>query len=190
MGATLLRGLACGAAAVLLALPSVASADFTAQEGSSYSGDVVTIGGCGVTSASITWGDGTPNSAGTGDGLSIAGTHTYARAGTYNGSVSYTCSQFSGVQQASFVATVTDAALTSTGRGISGTAGQALHAVVAHFADANAGANAADFSAQINWGDGATSVGVVTKAGGGGFDVTGDHTYAAAGGYTVATSIA
>src|SRR4051812_16549037 len=184
MGATLLRGLLCCA---FLALPSSALADFAVQEGSSFSGDVVNIGSCVLASASIDWGDGTPHTTGTEHGDSIAGTHTYARAGTYHGSVSYTCSNFSGGQTASFVANVNDADLTGAGRSVSGTAGQGLHAVVAHFTDANAGASAGDFSAQITWGDGSAGAGVVSAAAGGGFDVTGDHTYGGAGSYTVAT---
>src|SRR3954469_5800902 len=106
MVATLLRGLLCGA---FLAFPSSALADFAVQEGSSFSGDVVNIGGCVFSRASIDWGDGRRQTGGTEHGDSIAGTHTYAREGTYHGSVSYTCSNFSGVQTASFVANVNDA---------------------------------------------------------------------------------
>jgi hypothetical protein len=183
-------GCACGVVVLALALTSPAFADITVQEGQSFSGEVVNIGGCALSSASINWGDGSPNSAGTESGDSVAGTHTYARAGTFNASVSYTCSNSAGTHTASFVATVQDAPLAASGRDVSGTAGQALHALVAHVEDGNPLGTAADLSAQITWGDGSASSGAVTAAPAGGFDVTGDHTYAAAGNYPVATSIA
>src|SRR6185437_6043063 len=49
--------------------------------------------------------------------------------------------------------------------------------IVATFVDANPTAPVSDFTATITWGDGATTVGTVTANGGGGFDVTGTHTY-------------
>ena len=141
-------------------------------------------------------GDGT-TSAGTSDGSAgIQGTHTYAEEGTYAGSVSYTyplatrvCP--SGTQTASFEATVQDGALDGTGRDVAGTAGQSVSGVVAHFSDANPAAGAGDFSAQITWGDGSTTAGTITAAAGGGFDVTGTHTYVSAGNaYPVNTTVA
>jgi hypothetical protein len=48
---------------------------------------------------------------------------------------------------------------------------------VATFTDANAGAPASDFTAMIDWGDGTTTGGTVTAAGGGAFNVTGTHTF-------------
>ncbi len=123
----------------------------------------------------------------------IQGTHTYAEEGSYSGSVSFTyvVSRFcpAGTQTATFQATVQDATLTGAGQGISGSAGQSLTAAVAHITDANPAASASDFSAQIAWGDGSSSPGSVTPAAGGGFDVTGTHTYATAGNYPVNTSI-
>jgi hypothetical protein len=148
-----------------------------------------------LNSATITWGDGTPDSAGASDGnTGIQGSHTYAQAGTYSGSVSYSYGASvhscpAGNQTASFQATAQDAPLTGVGRNIVGTAGQSLSAVVAHINDTNPNASASDFSAQISWGDG-TSSGSVSAAAGGGFDVTGTHTYTTAGNYPVNTSIA
>jgi hypothetical protein len=61
--------------------------------------------------------------------------------------------------------------------------------VVAIFIDADSGATAGDFKATIHWGDGSTSMGTITRRLGGGFQVTGTHTYAAAGTKAVRVSI-
>lgn len=192
------RSLAVALLALVAAvIPGVASAsgvDISATEGQSFTKRVATISGCTLGSAGIIWGDGKPNSAGqldsTGGTSGIKGTHTYDEAGVYNGKVSYTCSESSGTQTALFQATVQDAPLTASGRDVSGTAGQTLTGIVAHFSDANPGAPVSDFSAQISWGDGGNTSGTVTAAPGGGFDVSGTHTYAGAGTYAVSTGIA
>jgi hypothetical protein len=172
---------------------AAAGVDFSTVEGQSFTGKVVDIAPCTLASATITWGDGT-TSAGTSDGgTGIQGTHAYTEEGTYSGSVSYTyvvtriC--LTGTQTTSFQATVQDAPPTAAGIDVNGTAGKSLTAVVAHISDTNPNASASDFSAQISWGDGTTSSGSVSAAGGGGFDVTGTHTYTTAGSYPVNTSI-
>jgi hypothetical protein len=184
---------------MLVIAPGGAAADagvnITTVEGQSFTGDVVNGLVCPLKSATITWGDGT-TSAGTADGSTgIQGTHTYAEEGTYSGSVSYSynatpengCPFF--VQTATFQATVQDAALTWLGHNLTGTAGQPAGGVIAHFSDANPAAGASDFSAQITWGDGASSSGSVSAAAGGGFDISGSHTYASAGSYTVSVAV-
>jgi hypothetical protein len=62
---------------------------------------------------------------------------------------------------------------------------------VATFRDLNIGADDTDFTATIDWGDGTTSAGTVAAVEGqpGSFTVTGSHTYASAGVYTVVTTI-
>jgi hypothetical protein len=172
------------------AVAAGAGVDITATEGQSFTKKVADITGCSFSSASVSWGDGTAASGGSSDGgTGVQGTHTYADEGTFNGTVSYTCTNLSGAHQASFQATVQDAALTAAGRNVSGTATQPLTATVAHVQDTNPGASAGDFSAQIAWGDGSTSPGSVAAAGGGGFDVSGTHTYATAGSFGITTSI-
>ncbi|MEA2469393.1 MAG: large repetitive protein [Thermoleophilaceae bacterium] len=191
-----MRAAICICAAVLagLVLPAVASAagvNITVVEGTSFTKRVADTGGCTLASAAVTWGDGTADSPGdpTDDGTGIQGTHKYAEEGSYNGSVHYTCNNFGGIFSATFVATVQDAPLTAAGRDSSGQAGQSLTAVVAHFDDANPDASADQFTAQINWGDGTTSPGTTGIAVGGGFNVTGTHTYTTASSYTVTTTI-
>ncbi|MGI8413612.1 MAG: hypothetical protein ACR2QA_14235 [Solirubrobacteraceae bacterium] len=191
----------CAAVLGMLAIaPEAAAAaagvNITAVEGQSFTGNVVNGLVCPLSSATISWGDGT-TSAGTSDrSTGIQGTHTYAEEGTYAGSVSFLYQQpaqfrcLSGTQSASFQATVQDASLTGAGRDISGTAGQPLSAVVVHVDDANPGGIVADFSVRIDWGDGSSSAGTVAAGtGGGGFDVTGAHTYSTVGAYTTTTTI-
>src|SRR5262249_15177668 len=62
--------------------------------------------------------------------------------------------------------------------------------VAASFTDANPLATADEFSATITWGDGsANSTGTVQANSNGGFDVTGSHTYAEEGCYTIGIQI-
>ena len=73
---------------------------------------------------------------------------------------------------------------------VSGTEGVAISgATVATFTDANPNATASDFTATINWGDGASTAGTVVAQTTGGFAVDGTHTYADEGKYTVGVSI-
>jgi hypothetical protein len=69
--------------------------------------------------------------------------------------------------------------------------GQAFtNLVVGTFADTDTGANPADFSASIVWGDGITTPSTtVTAAGPGTFDVLGTHTYNVAGLYHFSVQI-
>ncbi|MEA2160332.1 MAG: large repetitive protein, partial [Solirubrobacteraceae bacterium] len=66
---------------------------------------------------------------------------------------------------------------------------QSLTATVAHFTDADPNGAAGDYTATIDWGDGATSSGTVTPGVDIGFDVNGAHTYSSAGSFTVTTSV-
>ncbi|HEY7311589.1 MAG TPA: hypothetical protein VH643_19655, partial [Gemmataceae bacterium] len=61
------------------------------------------------------------------------------------------------------------------------TAGQSFTGVAANFSDADPNANARDFTANINWGDGHSSNGTIVADGNGGFAVIGTNTYANAG---------
>ena len=56
-------------------------------------------------------------------------------------------------------------------------AGEPFTGALAHIADSSPGAAAGDFTATIAWGDGGHDQGTVVPATGGGFDVTGSHTY-------------
>ena len=60
---------------------------------------------------------------------------------------------------------------------------------VSAFHDPDTAATAASFTAAINWGDGTITAGTVTATSGGSFTVSGAHTYATAGTYSVYTVI-
>ncbi|HEX9161048.1 MAG TPA: putative Ig domain-containing protein [Thermoanaerobaculia bacterium] len=80
---------------------------------------------------------------------------------------------------------VADAALTLTMTSFTFTAGSPFTGAVAAFHDANTASPASDFTATINWGDGATSAGTIISTGGGNFSVSGTHTFASAGPFNV-----
>jgi hypothetical protein len=181
-------GLIC--ALFLASTASAAGIDISVTEGQAFSKIVANEGVCFQTGATINWGDGTATSTGTAAAnKDVTGAHTYAAPGVYTGTVSYPCAQLGAPQADTFHATVLDAPLTPAGRNVSGSAGVPLSAVVAHFSDANPGAVAADFSAKITWGDGATTAGTIAVAPAGGFDVTGTHTYTTAGQFPLTVSI-
>jgi hypothetical protein len=72
---------------------------------------------------------------------------------------------------------------------VNATAGQAFTGVAATFSDHDPNGNAADFTANINWGDGHSSNGTISADGHGGFNVMGTNTYASAGSFPIAVQI-
>ena len=167
-----------------------ASASVTSAEGTPFSGVVTTLGAqCPngtITSATVAWGDGASSAATvvlSGNLYNVSGTHTYTRYGTYAGTVSVgvNCNGATFTQQGQFFGTISDAPLTAAGVAVSAVPGQAFTATVAHLTDANPDGVASDDTASINWGDGTTSAATIAPAAGGGFDVTGSHTYATVG---------
>ncbi len=181
-----------------------ASNAITATEGAQFSGQVGTMvadctGGVASLSGSIAWGDGqnsgatyTPVAGMTPPRYTISGSHTYGEEGSYAGTVSstYTCtgSTSPSTVPTPFSAQVSDASLSASGSNVSATAGQQFSGQVASFTDADPADAPGDYSAQVNWGDGASSPGTVS-ASGGGFTVAGSHTYASAGSYTISVTI-
>jgi hypothetical protein len=74
---------------------------------------------------------------------------------------------------------------------VSATAGVPVqNAVVATFSDADPNANARDYTATINWGDGHSTNGVIQADGNGGFNVLGSNTYGRAGSFPINVDIA
>ena len=143
------------------------------------------------TTPTINWGDGTAPSAGkvapnTGQ---LTGTHTYVNEGIYHASFTYTNSD-GFPETRPFDVKVQDAPLIATGVPVSAAPGVAVKAKVATFTHTNPAGAASDYTATITWGDGtASTTGTVSTAAGGGFEVTGSHTYAAAGTYTTSVTI-
>ncbi len=65
------------------------------------------------------------------------------------------------------------------------TQGQTFSGTAATFTDLDPNANAKDFTATIDWGDGHSTNGSIVADGKGGFNVTGTNTYAAAGTFPI-----
>ena len=189
---------ASGAVNVADASLAASGLTLTASEGVPFTGTVATFTDADPNSvasdfsATISWGDGTSSSgtvsASAGGGFTVSGTHTYAEEGT--DAVTVTVRDYGG---SSAVATgnvaVADGALQATGTTLTTVEGAVLSGVVASFTDADPNASATDYAATINWGDGQVSSGTVTANATGGFNVSGTHTYIAAGNYSIGVAI-
>lgn len=170
-----------------------------ATEGQPFSGQVASLSiDCAAASASgtgtISWGDGSTSpaqfhQAGTGE-LDISGSHTYAEEGSYDGDASgrWSCGGTPHSFRTTFGSRVDDAPLSATGRSLTAAAGERISGTVATVADADPAGATGDYSASIDWGDGSTSTGSITAAGGG-FAVGGSHTYPDAGVYPVIVTV-
>jgi hypothetical protein len=79
--------------------------------------------------------------------------------------------------------------LTVTASSIQAVEGAPFSGVVASFTSTLTQPQPSDFNASISWGDGTTSVGTITAGGSGGFNVSGGHTYAKAGGYPLSVTV-
>ena len=157
-------------------------------EGTQFSGELATAR-CGIFGTpTIEWGDGKSSKATVTESEIIDGTHTYEEAGTYNGFVNY--EDDCGTHKVPFQARVADAPLSATGEAVKATVGVQFSGPVAKFTDANPDGKVSQYTASINWGDGSSaSAGTIKAAEGGGFLVTGTHTYGAVGTYTTSITI-
>lgn len=166
-------------------------------EGTPFSGTVATFTDTGVSpnpnagdfTATISWGDGT-TSVGTitgsgSSGFTVSGSHTYTEEGTLGTTVILTDKA---PGSASAIATgtvhIAEGDLSAHAAAISGTEGVAFNGTVGTITDTGSGEPAANYTAAIKWGDGSTSVGTVSGSAGN-YTVTGSHTYAEEGSYTV-----
>ena len=145
--------------------------------------------------ATIAWGDGATSAGTVGydsalGTFTVAGTHTYDGAGSYV--VTVAIADYGGATtQVAASATVADVSPSGSGVAVSATEGAAFSGLVAEFTDVDPEAVAADFTATIAWGDGATSAGTVGYDSAlGTFTVAGTHTYDGAGSYAVTVAIA
>lgn len=84
---------------------------------------------------------------------------------------------------------ISEAPISATGANFSAIEGKPFDTTVATFTAGDPLAAAADFSAAISWGDGVSSIGIVS-ASGAGFAVSGGHTYGEEGSYHVSVTIA
>ncbi len=147
--------------------------------------------------ASIDWGDGTQTDGlvtqpgGQGTTFVVTGTHAWGTPQDYPATVSIF---ESGVARGTAVSTVevTDAPITVTGTPIAPIfEGQAFTGTVATFNTPNTLAVAGGFVAQINWGDGTQTGGIITATGGGTFTVGAltPHPYGATGNYVITVGV-
>src|ERR1700688_956200 len=151
--------------------------------------DTFTANVPGDFTATIDWGDAT-TSAGTvtggGGAYSVSGTHTYAGSGTFTVTVTLSDdAPGTATAQVTSTAHVAGAGLNAFPVTFAATEGTAFNGVVATFTDSRAGALVTDFTATINWGDATTTAGAITANGGGVFSVSGMHTYADEGSFSV-----
>ena len=180
------------AGGIALAASSQA-APITVDEGAGFSGVVVHFTGTGpLSSATIDWGDG-QSSAGTisqpfATDHDISGSHTWAEEGTYT--VTVTATGRYGSYSGTATATVNDAPLNSAGTSVTVTMRDPTAQIVASFGDADPGAQASDYRATIDWGDGSSSAGTVSAQATGGFAVSAGHAYANPGTYQAKVAIA
>lgn len=142
--------------------------------------------------ASISWGDGHSSAGmigiGSQGGFTVSGGNTYTHEGTYT--ITISIKDFGGsTATVSSQILITDGVLNAAFVPITGTDGAAVSGVVATFTDADPNGHLSEYSADINWGDGHSSGGVMASDGHGGFTVSGTNTYAKEGSYTVSVAI-
>ena len=175
--------------------------NITAIEGTGFTGRLVANftdadpnGVIGDYTAGINWGDGhstvgTVTADGHG-GWNVSGDYLYVVAGNYV--VTMTVNDIGGAtQQATSVSAVAHGTISASGVNVTAVEGIALPGttLVAHFTDTNLSAVAGNFTATIDWGDGSSPSSSTITANGGGFDVSGGHTYNHAGTNVILVSI-
>lgn len=191
--------------------PAATPAAIAPTEGASFTGTVATFAdpdqadaakiASGEYSATIDWGDGTSTTGtitGTNARFSVAGTHTYAEEGPYAVTVTVVDADTPTVKAAVHsTANVADAALHAKGAATTtasdGTPillgpAPSVSGTIATFTDDDPLGTLSDYTATIDWGDGATSAGTVSATAAG-FAVSGSHVYARSGLYPVHTTV-
>jgi hypothetical protein len=137
-----------------------------------------------IFTATISWGDGTTTTgavSGSKGTFTVKGGHTYADEGSFPLGVTITdTANNTSLSLGGTVAAAETDVLSAKGRTFRANAGQAFSGQVATFTDRNRGNVASDFSATIDWGDGTTTMGVITDKRGA-ISVSGTHTYASSG---------
>jgi hypothetical protein len=144
-------------------------------------------------SAVIDWGDASTSAGiitGAAGSFSVSGTHTYAEEGSYKVTVTVTdVDNPKSTGTANSTATVVDAALAAS-PACSATSLQKYNAPTATFTDAASPfGTLSDFTASINWGDASVTAGTVSGPDGGPYTVSGSHTFATTGTFTITTTI-
>jgi hypothetical protein len=146
-------------------------------------------------SAAVDWGDGTDpfpgrisvNPAG---GFQVTGTHVYVDEGSYAVTVVIYDLGLTGAS-AGATATISDAPLTVKTMPITKVEGDPFSGVVATVTDLNPLSNPDELSVSIDWGDGATSSGVISPLEqAGSYSISGEHLYTNWGSYGFSVTVA
>jgi YD repeat-containing protein len=173
---------------------------FQPVEGVTFSGTVASFtdsGGLetGFTgwNSTINWGDTSTSSgslvAGSGNTFLVGGTHQYREEGSYTVSVSVTDEGGSTATVTGSV-TVVDAPLSLTVTpAVAATETQSWSGTVASFADPGRNDGDGRYTVTITWGDNQSGSGTATVVGDH-VDITGSHTYAEEGSYTLSVAVA
>lgn len=142
--------------------------------------------------ATIDWGDGSAPTAGaislSGTTYTVFGAHTYAEEGRYVMSMTIQ-HETTGTCIFESIATVADAALLASANAVSTTEGATVQGAVGSFNDTAVLEPASHYSVSIAWGDGGVSAGTLAANGNGGYDISGNYTYAEEGSYTITVTI-
>jgi hypothetical protein len=143
--------------------------------------------------ASIDWGDGQTTSgtvSGASGSFTVSGIHAYGDEGVQSPTVTVTRTVDGETATITGDTSVNEGdVLSLTADNISGNPGQPFTNVpVATFTTTFTGNVAGDFTANIDWGDGATTAGTVSGSSGS-FSVTGSHTYTTGGNDTLKVTV-
>lgn len=156
---------------------------------SAYSADGKVMSDLSGFTAQITWGDGETSDGAIGEAVSayhfsIEGSHKYVTAGLYPISVHVVAADGTSADAQVEQANVRDAAITSTPRMITATAGEEFTKTLATLIDSNPDEPATNFTATLTWGDSTPDdPAQIVSVGKGQYQVIGTHTYAKAGRY-------
>lgn len=161
----------------------------TLQEGSAYTASgSFTDASASSWTATVDYGDGSGVQSLPLSGTSFALGHVYVEEGTYTVTVTVT-DNFDASGTGTATVTVTDAALTAS-CAAAPTSPLSFTGAMASFSDAaSPSGTLTDFTASISWGDASSSAGTVSGLSGGPYMVSGAHTYASTGYYTITTTI-
>jgi hypothetical protein len=131
-----------------------------------------------------------PCGTGTGNTFDVRGDHTYIEENVYKVTTTITdTTNPANTATVTSTATVVDAAIHAV-CAAAPVSTQSFSGPTARFTDNNSFATLADFTATISWGDASSSAGTISGGPGAGpYTVSGSHTYASTGTFTITTFI-
>ncbi|MDE2477086.1 MAG: hypothetical protein KGO48_18665, partial [Alphaproteobacteria bacterium] len=186
-------------AAVADAALVAAGAAISATEGTPITATVATFtdsnpnATAGDFTATINWGDGSSSTgtvvANSNGGFGVGGTHGYADEGNYKVGVTITDDGGSTAGVTGTAAVADADVITAKASTIVVNPNTWLSTATASFTDTNPGNMASDFTAVIDWGDGARTAGTLTDVSGV-ITVSGLHVYGSAGQFPVTVTLA